>query len=66
MDLHGYLMEAISERSDGELMILARRVRDNHNGAYTLSIGGLVSGWIMDYCKPSETDVIEALEKERM
>ena len=64
MDINGYFIEGITERSDDDLKMLARLILGNTNGTHTTTIGAFVSKWITDYCKPSDSDVIEALNDQ--
>ena len=64
MDIHGYFIESLSESSDEDLTRLARMVRDNQNGTFTIAIGALVTKLVVDYCKPDDESVLEVLNEE--
>jgi len=64
MDIHGWMIEGITERPDDDLKALARMVRDNANGTYTTAVGAYVCKWILDYCEPSEEEIIDELNRE--
>ena len=64
MDVHGYFLESLSERPTADLKKLARMVRDNQNHSYSAAIGGMITQWVLDYCKPSDDDVLEVLNEE--
>ena len=61
MDINGTFIESFSEQSDKELKHLAQLIRDNETGTHTTSIGHIVTRWVIDYCKPKDDDVDEAL-----
>ena len=63
-DLHGYLVEAITERDDGDLKRLAYWIANNQTGAYTVNIGAAITSWVMDYCEPENDEVMETFDKE--
>jgi len=60
----GYMIEAIGETSDDDLKALARLVHDNQNGCHNIAIGMRVTKWIVDYCKPSDDEIIEMMNDE--
>ena len=64
MDIHGYFIESLSEARDEDLTRLARMVRDNENGTFTIAIGALVTKLVVDYCKPDDESVLEVLNEE--
>jgi hypothetical protein len=64
LDINGYFIEGISEQPDYELNRLAMMVKNNQNGTHTETIGACVSRWVISHCKPSNDEVIEALNEK--
>ena len=64
MDIHGYMLEALSERPGEDLKGLARMIWGNQTGTHTIAIGAYITKWVNDYCEPSDDDVIEELNQE--
>ena len=60
----GCFIEAISEQDDTDLTLLARIVRDNQNGAFTETIGKMVTDMVTKYCEPDNDAVIESMDKD--
>ena len=64
LDINGYFLESISEQPDEKLMTLAKLIRDNETGTHTEEIGAIVTKWVIDYCKPKDDDVDEAIGRD--
>ena len=61
MDINGMFLESISEQPDDKLMNLAKLIRDNETGTHTEAIGAIVTKWVIDYCRPKDDEVDEAM-----
>ena len=64
MDVAGYFIESLTERSDSDLERVAMMVRDNQNGTHTEAIGALITKWVLEGCKPSDDEVIDEIEPD--
>ena len=61
----GSLIEAITEQPDETLKLLGRLIWDNQTSTHTISIGAMFSKIVIDYCEPTDEQIIEELEKQR-
>ena len=64
LDINGKFIESFGEQSDKELKHLAQLIRDNETGIHTMSIGHIVNKWVIDYCKPKDDEVDEAMGRD--
>ena len=62
-DATGWMLDAITERTTEDLEILAKLIRDNGTGTHTITIGSLISGWVLEYTKPDTETVLSELER---
>jgi hypothetical protein len=58
-----YMLEAIGERPEDDLKMLARAIRGNQNGTHTVAIGAWVTEWVTKYCEPRDDEVLEELNQ---
>ena len=59
-----YALEALGERDTADIKRLAHLIVKNQNGTHTETIGSLVTKWVVDYCEPSDDDVLDVLNEE--
>ena len=64
LDINGYFLESFSEQSDENLRKLAKLISDNENGTHTITIGAMVTKWVLNYCKPKDDEVDEVMGRD--
>ena len=64
LDINGYFLESFSEQSDENLRKLAKLISNNENGTHTITIGAMVTKWVLNYCKPKDDEVDEAMGRD--
>ena len=63
-DIHGYMIESITELPDADLKLLADWIMKNQTGAFTTAIGAKIAKRVIDYCEPEDYEVIETFDKD--